>query len=246
MTADLDAIFTSAVFGAVYPPDIPVATVTSIKKRTSDLEPRISLKPVVNLNDLTNVTILPRITNGGPTSTHGPHGVVGQEIPLALASTPDTAILLRTQPRISSAGPVVVQIPDRAPILVYSDANTRCMTIAAPYPNGYQGACTPKDQAPTHIVGTIDTGPSITPDSTTYGAWTAVPDGTAYVTFTYGTQHTWQRPIDRVSYFAVPGATPPLGGEPVILRAFNRSGKRLGQATEQPALDGTGDWRWSP
>jgi hypothetical protein len=121
------------------------------------------------------------------------------------------------------------------------------MTIAAaPVPAaGYGGACKPLDQATTRIIGSLDTGPVALPTTTAYGAWTNVPDGTAYVTFTYGSQRAWQRPIAGVSYFAVTGATPPLGGTPVILRAFATTGTELGRATEQPILNGAGQWQWS-
>ncbi len=50
--------FTSATEDAVFPPDIPVARVVSTQKLTGDLEPTITLKPVVNLDDLTYVKVL--------------------------------------------------------------------------------------------------------------------------------------------------------------------------------------------
>jgi cell shape-determining protein MreC len=44
--------------GRAFPPDIPVAKVTKITKKTGELEPTISLAPIVNLDDLTYVKVL--------------------------------------------------------------------------------------------------------------------------------------------------------------------------------------------
>lgn len=53
-----ELVFTSAVENAAFPPDIPVAKVTGIEKKTGELEATISLQPVVNLNDITYVKVL--------------------------------------------------------------------------------------------------------------------------------------------------------------------------------------------
>jgi hypothetical protein len=74
--------------------------------------------------------------------------------------------------------------------------------------------------ASNRIVGAIDTGPLDLPNTVAYGAWAHVPPGTVYVTFTYGTEIGWQRPI----------------------RGF--SSVLLGEASRVPSLDGTGMWRW--
>jgi rod shape-determining protein MreC len=61
-----ELVFTSAVENAAFPPDIPVAKVTGIEKKTGELESTVSLKPVVNLNDITYVKVLrwPEPTGG--------------------------------------------------------------------------------------------------------------------------------------------------------------------------------------
>ncbi len=98
--------------------------------------------------------------------------------------------------------------------------------------------------AATRIVGTIDTGANVTPTSVVYGAWLAVPDGATYVTYTYGDRHSWQRPIQGVSYFTQVGTEPALGVEPVILRAYNDAGRQLGEARADPVRLGDGGWSW--
>jgi hypothetical protein len=186
-------------------------------------------------------------TEPSPSTRSAPSGASGAEVPLQPASTTDsdnlTRAILRRDP---NANPIVVQIPDRAPVTVYSDGSQRCMTIAAaPIPAaGDQGSCVSVDQASQRIIGAIDTGPVETPTSVTYGVWTNVPEGTDYVTFTYGDQTAWQRPVAGISYFTVPGSRPSLGSEPVVLRAFDATGRQLGQATATPYLDGAGSWRW--
>ena len=137
---------------------------------------------------------------------------------------------------------MVVQAEGSAPIVVTGT----CVTVAAAPVSaaGYQGSCVSGDEAGTRLVGAIDTGPVTTPSSKTYGAWVAVPAGTAYVTFTYGTEHAWQRPVSGVSYFTIAGATPPLGGEPVVLQAFGPEGALLGEARSHNWTDATGGWHW--
>ena len=51
-------VFTSAVEDAAFPPDIPVAKVTKITKKTGELESTIGLQPLVNLDDLTYLKVL--------------------------------------------------------------------------------------------------------------------------------------------------------------------------------------------
>jgi rod shape-determining protein MreC len=53
-----ELVFTSAVENAAFPPDIPVAKVTSVTKPKGDLEPTITLQPLVSLNDLTYLKVL--------------------------------------------------------------------------------------------------------------------------------------------------------------------------------------------
>ncbi|HEU5307327.1 MAG TPA: hypothetical protein VFW97_08380, partial [Acidimicrobiia bacterium] len=124
-----------------------------------------------------------------PTPTTLPAAVTGAEVPLMEAGTSETD-RLRTLMQRDSPGAtdvVVVQIPDRAPVIAYHDpAGSQCVTVVpTPAPQaGYQGACMPN---PDDIVGTLDP-PTDSPTSTAYGVWTDVPAGTAYVTFTYGTQ----------------------------------------------------------
>jgi hypothetical protein len=211
----------------------------------------VAFKIVVE-TDSHSTTHSPSVAAAQPTepttnTQPAPIGVTGPEVPLRTASTNDSDNLVREiLGRNPDAHPIAVAIPDHAPIVVYSDGLRRCMWIAGPpYSDaGGQGACIALDEATDRIVGTIDTGPVETPTSVTYGAWTNVPIGTSYVTFTYGDQAAWQRPIDGVSYFTIPGTRPPLGPEPAILRAFDSSGVELGQATATPYLDGSGNWRW--
>jgi len=61
-----ELVFTSAVANAAFPPDIPVAKVSGIEKKTGELESTVSLRPLVNLNDLTYVKVLhwPETTGG--------------------------------------------------------------------------------------------------------------------------------------------------------------------------------------
>jgi rod shape-determining protein MreC len=53
-----ELVFTSASEAAAFPPDIPVAKVTGVSKRTGDLESTVSLQPLVDLNDITYVKVL--------------------------------------------------------------------------------------------------------------------------------------------------------------------------------------------
>ena len=53
-----ELLFTAATARGAFPPDIAVATVLRITRRTGDLEPTIALKPIVNLDDLTYVKVL--------------------------------------------------------------------------------------------------------------------------------------------------------------------------------------------
>jgi rod shape-determining protein MreC len=64
--SDGELVFTSAVANAAFPPDIPVAKVTGIQKKTGELESTVSLRPLVNLNDITYVKVLrwPELTGG--------------------------------------------------------------------------------------------------------------------------------------------------------------------------------------
>jgi rod shape-determining protein MreC len=51
-------VFTSAVENGAFPPDIPVAKITDIAKRQGDLEKTITLRPLVELDDLTYLKVL--------------------------------------------------------------------------------------------------------------------------------------------------------------------------------------------
>ena len=64
--SDGELVFTSAVANAAFPPDIPVAKVTGIQKKTGELESTVSLRPLVNLSDITYVKVLrwPELTGG--------------------------------------------------------------------------------------------------------------------------------------------------------------------------------------
>ena len=53
-----ELVFTTATAEGAFPPDIAVARVVRITKRTADLEATIAMAPVVNLDDLTYVKVL--------------------------------------------------------------------------------------------------------------------------------------------------------------------------------------------
>jgi rod shape-determining protein MreC len=53
-----EVVFTSASEAAAFPPDIPVAKVTGITKKIGDLESTVTLRPLVDLNDLAYVKVL--------------------------------------------------------------------------------------------------------------------------------------------------------------------------------------------
>jgi rod shape-determining protein MreC len=53
-----ELVFTAAVEDAAFPPDITVGKVVRYSKRPTDLEATISVRPVVNLDDLTYVKVL--------------------------------------------------------------------------------------------------------------------------------------------------------------------------------------------
>src|SRR6266540_1494701 len=53
-----ELLFTSASDDAVFPPDIPVAKVVHYDKQPGDIEPHITLAPLVNLDDLQFVKVL--------------------------------------------------------------------------------------------------------------------------------------------------------------------------------------------
>jgi cell shape-determining protein MreC len=53
-----ELVFTAAVDDAAFPPDIAVGRVVRYSKRDTDLEATISIRPVVNLDDLTYVKVL--------------------------------------------------------------------------------------------------------------------------------------------------------------------------------------------
>jgi hypothetical protein len=171
-----------------------------------------------------------------------PSGAVGHEVPLSFASNFDTEFLSREKRRQNpGANPIAVQIPGRAAVLVTGN----CMTIAAaPTSAGYEGACAGPDQVVGRVIGALDTGPFQLPTTVAYGAWVGVPHGAAIVTMTYGPLHAWQRPLVGVSYFAFAGARPPLGPEPVVLRAFDAQGRQVGEARATPYQDGQGNWQW--
>ena len=53
-----ELVFTVAAPDAAFPPDIPVAKIKARTKRVGDLEPTITLTPLVDLNDITFVKVL--------------------------------------------------------------------------------------------------------------------------------------------------------------------------------------------
>lgn len=61
-----ELVFTSASAAAAFPPDIPVAKVTGISRKTGELESTVTLRPLVDLNDISYVKVLrwPEPTGG--------------------------------------------------------------------------------------------------------------------------------------------------------------------------------------
>ena len=53
-----ELVFTAATVDGAFPPDIAVGRVVSVTVSTTELEPTISIQPVVNLDDLTYVKVL--------------------------------------------------------------------------------------------------------------------------------------------------------------------------------------------
>jgi hypothetical protein len=164
----------------------------------------------------------------------------GAEVPLTTADTEDTQFVIRMQQRQNpTATPIAVVSPGLAPIVVTGP----CLMIAVAPTNGtgYQGSCTSKPA--TTFVGSVDTGANLTPTSKVYGAWVDVPEGTAYVTYAYGTERWWQRPLDGITYLAT-DASPKYGGEPLVARARDASGGLLGEVRYSPIQVGPDSWNW--
>jgi rod shape-determining protein MreC len=61
-----ELVFTSASEAAAFPPDIPVGKVVGISRKTGELESTVTLRPLVDLNDITYVKVLrwPEPTGG--------------------------------------------------------------------------------------------------------------------------------------------------------------------------------------
>lgn len=53
-----ELVFTAATADAVFPPDVPVARVSRVTKPRGDLEPTVTLTPLVDLDNLTFVKVL--------------------------------------------------------------------------------------------------------------------------------------------------------------------------------------------
>jgi hypothetical protein len=163
----------------------------------------------------------------------------GEEVLLARADTEGTRFLIRMQlNQDPAASPIAVVSQGLAPIVV----NGACLMIAVVPSDGtgYEGSCT-SDPATTFVVS-IDTGANRTPTSKVYAAWVDIPEGTAYVTYAYGADRWWQRPFDGITYLAT-DASPKYGGEPLVARAFDASGRQLGEITQTPIRAG-GKWDW--
>jgi hypothetical protein len=222
---------------------LAVATLVITSPFASDSGPATptpsTVSPPTTTLPSTSTTTLPSTSTTMPIAA--PPADAGAEVPLARADTENTQFLIRMQQRQNpnlTTVPVAVVSPGLAPIVVTG----ACMMIAvAPTDGtGYQGSCA-SDPA-TNLVAMIDTGANLTPTSKVYGAWVAVPDGTAYVTYSYGAERWWQRPLDGITYLAT-DASPKYGGEPLVARAFDASGRQLGEITQTPIRAG-GEWDW--
>jgi hypothetical protein len=211
---------------------LAVATLVITRPLALDSEPSIRTPSTAPPS-----TALPSTSTTMPVAA--PPSDAGAEVPLAPADTGETQFLIRMQRlQTPTAAPLAVVSPGLAPIVV----NGPCLMIAVAPTNGtgYQGSCT-TDPA-TKFVASIDTGANLTATSKVYGAWVDVPEGTAYVTYEYGAERWWQRPVDGITYLAT-DASPKYGGESLVARAFDASGRQLGAITQTPIRAG-GEWDW--
>jgi hypothetical protein len=185
-------------------------------------------------------TTAPQSTTTTTVLLPSPPAEAGVEVPITAADTKDTQFLIRYRRRSDpNFQPSIVVSQGLAPILV----TPGCLTIAAaPVPTaGFQGGCVPNPAD--SFVGTIDTADPDVPGSKAYGAWVQLPEGTSYVTYSYGPERWWQRPLDGITYTAV-DATPKYGPAPLVARAFDASGKELAEISRAPRTAGGGRWAW--
>lgn len=199
---------------------VAVAIVVAVVKTFAGDGGRPSSPPV-------SITSTPSSIPAQPT----PAGVSGPEVPIyPAAETKDTLFLIKMAERNHPDLPVFALQSLGSPPIVFSGT---CMTIASVPASGagYQGTCAIRDAA-TRVIGTVDTGTTPTATPVTYGAWVAVPPGTAYVTYSYGGEQAWQRPVNGVSFFSRPGAliTNHRASTVVVFRAFKDDGTQLGEA----------------
>lgn len=154
----------------------------------------------------------------------------GPEVGLVTANTSDTKDVISIQSRQGKVdtSPVVVAAGNAAPVV--ASPGLGCITIAFAGPGGYQGACIDASRQTSTLVATNAEGASMGVKSTWYVAWLGVPAGTSYVVFSYGTEKSWMRPVNGVSYMTVVATgTEPIESRPVA-RAFDNKGNQIAEA----------------
>jgi hypothetical protein len=163
---------------------------------------------------------------GVATSADAPSGV-GPEVPLSRTHNTDTDFLQRyaAYGGRPMTDPVIVQTPGRTPVIV---DNPGAMTIAFAGPAGYQGSSNANPA--TSLTVTNAEGADPDADATWYVVWTQVPEGTAYVVFSYRAQLSWQRPIGGVSVFTTVGKGNVPAGDRPFARAYDENGVQIGEA----------------
>jgi hypothetical protein len=158
---------------------------------------------------------------------------VGTHIPLRVAQTPDdifgrTFYASGSYVRDENIRPVSFDtgLAAIASIVTVTDTSTGqladCLTVLQ-QTYGPSLACAAKEKDVFFLETPSD--PKSPNDRTVYYAWTAVPNGTAYVAFRSPSLTAWQRPIHHTVVIPTPDAS-----QGATLVAYNQSGKRLGNA----------------
>jgi hypothetical protein len=187
------------------------------------------------------------VTSSPAPASSIPSGALGPELPLNQeASTASDSLLASLQRRMPGVEITLVRMEGAAPILVWrGETGSNIEVVDETGTRGTFGAGFTNDRDLHELIGLAD-APVVDSDTNRfYVAWTRVPAGTDYVTFQYGDQHAWQRPITGIAYWTLTGSIhPSLGPEPLTMRAFDAAGTELGEATKTPIQDGTGAWSW--
>lgn len=192
-------------------------------------------------------------SQGGPVASSPapassiPSGAQGPELPLNQdTDAASDSLIASLQRRMPGVEITLVRMEGAAPILVWRGATgSNIEVVDETGTRGTFGAGFTNDRDLHELIGLADAPIVDSETNRFYVAWTRVPAGTDYVTFQYGDQRAWQRPIAGIVYWTLTGSIhPSLGPEPLTMRAFDASGTELGEATKTPVRDGTGAWSW--